>query len=114
MTPELEHTLTALEGLSLGDHVDDPPAFAELLLQRQSLITTIQNADMASLSVDERTRLKGRIARVLEHDGALLARLLQKREEARRALDTLVSGRAAVRGYGSDAKVLPGALKRFG
>lgn len=114
MSEPVEALVAALDCIALEEHVDDPDALAAALAERQRLLTAIEQCDRAALSPEQRADLKERLQALLTRDAELLAALEELREEARKALEQLASGRAAARGYSAAPSSEPPAMRRIG
>jgi hypothetical protein len=89
----------ALASISLADEVDDLSRLAELLEQRQILLSEIQAADWDALTPEQRAEAEERVQLVRTRDAEVLEYLEALRADTQKALSQLASGRAAVRGY---------------
>ena len=114
MSAPVEALVDALDCIALEEHVDDPDALAAAVAERQRLLDAIEQCDRAALSPERRSALKERLQALLTRDAELLGALEELREEARKALEQLASGRAAVRGYGASPRSEPPAMRRIG
>jgi len=115
MIEELEELVARLEQIAPEDHLEEPELLAAALAERAQILEAIQRADPASLPDEPRALFKARLAAVLENDQQLVTRLEELRVELRKAQNRLVTGRAAVRGYGVGASSPPpGGGRRVG
>lgn len=114
MSLPVEALVEALDRIALEEHVDDPDALLGALAERQRLLSAIEKSDRTALSPEQRSALKERLQVLLAHDAELLAALEELREEARKGLEQLASGRAAVRSYGASPSSGPPSTRRIG
>jgi hypothetical protein len=110
----LHELVDALANIALEEHLDDPDQLVQLMAERQALLQSIQQVDTSTLGEDERALLKERLQALLERDAARLTVMRELHEDARRQLDQLATGRAAVRGYGASDSQAPVSVRRIG
>jgi len=114
MMETLDELVSLLEALAPEACLDDAELLQAALGERQRILSAVQSADMSSLSPEDRESIKGRLVAVLERDKQVLAQLEELRVELRKAQEKLVTGRAAVRGYGEHGSHPPPGVRRVG
>lgn len=114
MTMQLDALLERLEQIELDACIDDADQLASALAERQTILTAIAAVDPSTLPADERARLKERMLAIEARDSEMLSDLYVLRDEMQKAMDQLTTGRAAVRGYGSQSGAPPPQVRRIG
>ena len=114
VTATLSDLLDALEAVDLGEATGDPVRLAKALEARQSLIAQLEARLPVEGTPEERPRVVQRLSKVLERDRAAQATLRDTLRQLGTALDSLVSGRAAVRGYGASTLDTTASTRRLG
>jgi hypothetical protein len=96
----IEHAVIALEQLDLCALSDDPCAMAEAMILRQYALDYLKSHPLSAVSEPRRGALRQRLEAVQASDAEAMQLLREARTQVGGQLDNLVSGRAAVRGYG--------------
>jgi hypothetical protein len=113
----IEDAVSALEQLDLCALMDDPCAMAEAMILRQYALDHLKSHPLSDVSEPGRSALRQRLEAVQARDAEAMKLLREARADVSGQLDNLVSGRAAVRGYGglsiSDSTSQTG-VKRMG
>jgi hypothetical protein len=84
------------------------------LAERQTLLAEIQKTDASDLPPALRASIKERLQALLTRDAQVIEQLDGRRDEARKALEQLIPGRAALRGYGDIVAAHPQVVTRIG
>jgi hypothetical protein len=96
----IEHAVIALEKLDLCALSDDPCTMAEAMILRQYALDYLKSHPLSTVSESRRGALRQRLEAVQANDAEAMQLLRDARTQVGGQLDNLVSGRAAVRGYG--------------
>ena len=96
----IEGAVVALERLDLCAFIDDPRAVAEAIILRQYALDYLKSHPLSAVSEPGRVALRQRLEAVQANDAKAMQLLREARAQVGGQLDNLVSGRAAVRGYG--------------
>src|SRR5689334_22431629 len=97
----IEDAVSALERLDLCALADDPVAMAEAMIVRQHALDYLKVHPLSAVPEERRGALRQRLEDVQVSDAKAMELLREAREQVGEQLNNLVSGRAAVRGYGS-------------
>jgi hypothetical protein len=114
---DIEDAICALEQLDLCALMDDSVAMAEAIIRRQYALDYLKSHPLSVVPEERRGALRQRLEHVQASDAKAMELLREAREQVNGKLDNLVSGRAAVRGYGgaSNARsTVPPGVKRMG
>jgi hypothetical protein len=95
-----EDAVVALETHELCALIDDPCAMAEAVISRQYALDYLKSHPLSDVSEPRRGALRQRLEAVQANDARAMQLLSEVRGQVNGQLDNLVSGRAAVRGYG--------------
>lgn len=114
MIAQLDALLERLAQIDLDACIDDAEQLASALAERQTILSALAAVDPSSLPRSERARLKEHMLAIEARDSQVLSNLNVLREELKKAMDQLTTGRAAVRGYGSQASEPPHKVRRIG
>jgi hypothetical protein len=96
----IEDAVVALETLELCALFDDPCAMAEAMILRQYALDHLKSHPLSAVPEERRDALRQRLEAVQASDTRAMQLLREARAQVGEQLDNLVSGRAAVRGYG--------------
>jgi hypothetical protein len=96
----IDDAVVALEKLSLCALIDDPCAMAEAMILRQYALEHLKSHPLSAVPEERRGALRQRLETVQASDARAMQLLREARAQVGEQLDNLVSGRAAVRGYG--------------
>ena len=113
----IEDAVARLEQLDLCALVDDPVAMATAMIVRQHALDYLKSNPVSAVPEERRGALLQRLEDVQASDARALELLRQASLQVAEQLDNMVSGRAAVRGYGglsSADSTLPPGVKRMG
>jgi hypothetical protein len=113
----IEDAVATLERLDLCALADDPVAMAEAMIVRQHALDYLKSHPLSAVPEERRGALRQRLEDVQTGDARALELLREASVQVAEQLDNMVSGRAAVRGYGglsSADSTLPPGVKRMG
>lgn len=112
----VEQAVAVLESHDLCALAYDPCAMAEAIILRQYALDYLKSHPLSAVSEPGRGALRQRLEAVQVGDAKAMQLLRDAREQVGGQLDNLVSGRAAVRGYGglSIAPASQAGVKRQG
>lgn len=105
MSGTLAELIERLEAMDLSALLTDYTRLQEALNERESVLEALQSFDLSSVTGEERARLKPRLARVIERDQEVSARVEVLQREASHGLSHVITGRAVIRGYGANGDV---------
>ena len=108
----LEALLQALEDAWIDPASAESEALTKLLLERQEILSRVQDSDSSTLNEGQRRRLAERVQGIIDRDEVLLAELLERQKAVRIQMERARQGRAAVRGYGATGAVGASAAYR--
>lgn len=113
----IEDAVATLEQLDLCALTDDPVAMATAIIVRQHALDYLKLHPLSAVQEERRGALLRRLEDLQTSDARALELLRQASVQVAEQLDNMVSGRAAVRGYGvlgSTDSTLPPGVKRMG